>query len=78
MRQRSGEVCVRIENMQDTEDAKMEYKDYRISIDGREKQITSEEDVATIVRILYKDTAEELKRVNVTEGQFCGNGLGGT
>lgn len=47
----------------------MEYKDYRISIDGREKQITSEEDVATILRIFNKDTAEELTLKEV--GDIC-------
>lgn len=47
----------------------MEYKDYRISIDGREKQITSEEDVATILRIFNKDTAEDLTLKEV--GDIC-------
>ena len=47
----------------------MEYKDYRISIDGREKRITSEEDVATIRRIFNKDTAEELTLKEV--GDIC-------
>lgn len=47
----------------------MGYKDYRISIDGREKRITSEEDAATILRIFNKDTAEELTLKEV--GDIC-------
>lgn len=47
----------------------MGYKDYRISIDGREKRITSEEDVATILRMFNKDTAEELTLKEV--GDIC-------
>ena len=47
----------------------MEYKDCRISIDGREKRITSEEDVATILRMFNKDTADELTLKEV--GDIC-------
>ena len=47
----------------------MGHKDYKISIDGREKRITSEEDISTILRIFNKDTADELTLKKV--GEIC-------
>ena len=43
----------------------------QIIIDGKEKQITLQEDIAAILRIFNKDTTEELTLKKV--GDICGD-----